>query len=142
MNQKRMGRVSQEIKKCLSTAIKFDLRDPRISEMTSLTDVTISSDLSYCDIYVSVLGKEWDKKQTLEGLDQAGGYLKKMLADQIDLRQIPELRFHLDESIERGMKMDALIAQVIAQDQAHQKARAASEEAMGEDGPSDEAQDV
>lgn len=137
MNHRRMGRISQEIKKCLSHAIIYDMKDPRIAPMTSVTDVTISSDLSYCDAFISVMGKEWDKKQTIEGLEAASGFLKNQLASKVDLRQIPEIRFHLDESIERGMKMDALIDQVIQKDRENQRARGDLEQEGGSDVPSD-----
>lgn len=123
MNLRRMGRIAQEIKKVIAYDVSFVLNDPKISDRTSVTDVTISSDLSYCDIYVSVLGTEWEKKQSLEGLEGAKGFLKNELSQKIMLRQIPELRFHLDESIERGMKMDELISQVIAKDDESRRLR-------------------
>lgn len=130
MNQRRMGRIAQEIKKVIAYDVSFVLNDPKISNRISVTDVTVSSDLSYCDIYVSVLGTEWEKKQSLEGLEGAKGFLKKELSEKIVLRQIPELRFHLDESIERGMKMDELISRVIAQDDESRRLR-------GEESPDD-----
>ncbi len=130
MNIRRMGRIAQEIKKVIAYDVSFVLNDPKISNRTSVTDVTVSSDLSYCDIYVSVIGTEWEKKQSLEGLEGAKGFLKKELSEKIMLRQIPELRFHLDESIERGMKMDELISRVIAQDDESRRLR-------GEDGSSE-----
>ena len=137
MNHKRMGRISQEIKKVLSHAIIYEMKDPRIAPMTSVTDVTVSSDLSYCDAFISVMGKEWDKKQTIEGLEAAAGFLKNQMATKLDLRQIPELRFHLDESIERGMKMDALIDRVIQKDRESQMARGDLDREGGSDAPSD-----
>lgn len=137
MNHKRMGRISQEIKKVLSHAIIYEMKDPRIAPMTSVTDVTVSSDLSYCDAFISVMGKEWDKKQTIEGLEAAAGFLKNQMATKLDLRQIPELRFHLDESIERGMKMDALIDRVIQKDRESQMARGDLDREGGSDDPSD-----
>lgn len=123
MNQRRMGRISQEIKKVISYDVSFVLNDPKISPRTTITDVTISSDLSYCDIYVSILGSEWEKRQSLEGLESATGFLKKELSEKINLRQIPELRFHQDDSIERGMKMDDLISRVIAKDNESRRLR-------------------
>lgn len=137
MNHKRMGRISQEIKKVLSHAIIYEMKDPRIAPMTSVTDVTVSSDLSYCDAYISVMGKEWDKKQTIEGLEAGVGFLKNQLATKIDLRQIPDIRFHLDESIDRGMKMDALIEEVIQKDRESQRARGDLDEEGGDHDPSD-----
>lgn len=126
MNEKRLGRISQEVKKALSEAVFFALKDPKIASVLTLSEVRVSSDLSYADIYVSVMGSDWDKRQTLEGLSNAEGFLKNYLAHHVKLRQIPELRFHLDDSIEHGMYMDKLIADTMRKDEA---SRAAREEA-------------
>ena len=126
MNEKRLGRVSQEVKKALSEAVFFALKDPKIASVLTLSEVRVSSDLSYADIYVSVMGSDWDKRQTLEGLNNAEGFLKNYLAHHVKLRQIPELRFHPDDSIEHGMYMDKLIADTMRKDE---ESRAAREEA-------------
>lgn len=126
MNEKRLGRISQEVKKALSEAVFFALKDPKIASVLTLSEVRVSSDLSYADIYVSVMGSDWDKRQTLEGLSNAEGFLKNYLAHHVKLRQIPELRFHSDDSIEHGMYMDKLIADTMRKDEA---SRAAREEA-------------
>lgn len=116
MNNKRAARISQEIKKALSHIISFELNDPKISSMTSVSDVEVSSDLSHAEIFISVLGKDWDKKQTLEGLEQAEGFLKRELGKAVKLRQMPELRFHIDNSIEHGLYMDQLIRETLEAD--------------------------
>lgn len=123
MNQVRMGRISQEIKKAVSHAISFEMHDPAIDDMTSVSDVSISNDLSYANVYISVMGTQWDKRQTLEALDKASGFLKSRIAEKVKIRQIPELRFHIDESIERGMYMDDLIAKTMEVDRRNQQDR-------------------
>ncbi|MDY3052239.1 MAG: 30S ribosome-binding factor RbfA [Ndongobacter sp.] len=128
MNPKRVGRISQEIKKALSQTIAFRLQDPKIAAITSVTGVRVSSDLSYADVYVTILGTKWEKQQTLEGLDKAAGFLKKELGHQVMLRQIPELRFQLDESIEHGLYMDQLIEKTLEADRQHAAARGDDEE--------------
>lgn len=120
MNVRRLGRIGQEIKKTLSVAIQYKLKDPRVQQMTSITGVKLSPDLSYCDVFVSVLGQEWDKKQALEGLESAKGFLKNEIAQGVEIRQIPELRFHIDNSIEHGLYMDQLIAKTLEEDRAAQ----------------------
>lgn len=132
MNEKRLGRISQEVKKALSEAIFFELKDPKISTVLTLSEVRVSNDLSYTDVYVSVMGSDWDQRQTLEGLENAQGFLKNYLAHHVKIRQIPELRFHLDDSIEHGMYMDKLIAETMRKDAENQAARGAS--APGEGG--------
>lgn len=116
MNDKRIRRISQEIKKIVSTTINQDIEDPKVSKMTSISDVKVSSDLSYADIYISVLGTMWEKGQTMEGLENAKGFIKKSLASELKIRQIPEIRFHLDETIERAMYMDELIKNALESD--------------------------
>lgn len=128
MNPKRVGRISQEIKKALAQTIAFRLQDPKIAAITSVTGVRVSSDLSYADVYVTILGTSWEKQQTLEGLAKAGGFLKKELGHQVMLRQIPELRFQLDESIEHGLYMDQLIEKTLEEDRRHAVARGDDEE--------------
>lgn len=120
MNLKRVARISQEIRKALSYAISFELNDPKIGPVTSITDTKVSNDLSYADIYVAVMGTDWDKNQTMEALENATGYLKNYIANHVKLRIIPELRFHLDRSIDRGLYMDQLIKETIAEDRANQ----------------------
>jgi ribosome-binding factor A len=120
MNVRRLGRIGQEIKKTLSVAIQYKLKDPRVQQMTSITGVKLSPDLSYCDVFVSVLGQDWDKKQALEGLESAKGFLKNEIAQGVEIRQIPELRFHIDNSIEHGLYMDQLIAKTLEEDRAAQ----------------------
>ena len=116
MNEIRMGRIAQEIKKVLSTCIAHELNDRRISPITSITEVRVTNDLSFADIYVSVFAERWDQKQEMEALQQAEGYLKKRLAQEVKMRSIPALRFHLDTSAEHGLYMDQLIEKTMQED--------------------------
>lgn len=112
MNIKRVARISEEIKKIVSGLLLTDLKDPRISSMTSITEVDVSNDLSYAKIYVSVLGDEEQKQDTLEGLNSAKGFVRKEISKNVKLRHTPQPRFLLDESIERGMELTKLIEKV------------------------------
>ena len=88
------------------------LKDPRISSMTTITKVDVTGDLSYANIYVSVLGDEEAKKETLKGLESAKGYIRMEIGNNIDLRFIPEPVFHLDDSIEQSIYISKLIDKV------------------------------
>ncbi len=123
MDNIRIGRIAQELKKVLSNSIAYELNDPKISKITTVTDIRISSDLSYADVYVSVMGTDWDKNQTIEGLESATGYLKNSIAKEVKIRQIPELRFHLDNSLEYGLYMDQLINETLEQDRLNAEKR-------------------
>ena len=112
MNDKRLNRVSEEVKKVVSELVYNGLKDPRINPMTTITRVEVTRDLSFARIYVSVLGDKRDKETTLLGLNKAKGFVRREIGSRIDLRHAPEPIFILDESIEQGMYMDQLIREV------------------------------
>ncbi|HHV27276.1 30S ribosome-binding factor RbfA [Anaerosalibacter bizertensis] len=116
MNNKRINRISEEVKKAISYIISNDLKDPRISPMTSVTHVEVTRDLRYAKVYISVLGKEKEKKDTIKGLESAKGFIRKEIGNKIDLRYVPEPVFQLDESIEHGIYMSKLIDKVNEKD--------------------------
>ena len=125
MNKKRTARISSEVKREVSKIIANDLNDPRLSmdAMVSVTDVEVTNDLSYADVYISVLGDDKNKEDVMEALDQATGYIKILIGERMRLRTMPEFRFKFDESIERGAYMDKLIAETIAKDKKANEAR-------------------
>lgn len=125
MNKKRTARISAEVKREISKIIANDLNDPRLSmdAMVSVTDVEVTNDLSYADVYISVLGDDKNKEDVMEALDQAKGYIKILIGERMRLRTMPEFRFKFDESIERGAYMDKLIAETIAKDKKSNEAR-------------------
>ena len=107
-NSIKNTRINGEVQRELSTIIR-ELKDPRVGMMTTVTAVEVAPDLKTCKVFISVLGKKKKKKETLEGLNSAKGFIRRELAHTINLRNTPEIRFILDESIEYGMKMDKLI---------------------------------
>ena len=113
-NSIKHSRINGEIQKSLSKIISGELHDPRVSAMTSVTDVEVATDLKTCKVYISVLGSEEEKVSTFEGLKAAEGFLRKRLADTVNLRNTPSLRFYRDESLEYGAKMSQMIDDVIA----------------------------
>ncbi|GMG97095.1 30S ribosome-binding factor RbfA [Tepidimicrobium xylanilyticum] len=112
MNPKRLNRISEEIKKVVSELISREIKDPRVNPMTSIVDVKVTNDLSYANIYVSVLGDKEAKNDTITGLNNAKGFIRKEMGRRIDLRHVPEINFHLDESIEQGLYISKLIDEV------------------------------
>ena len=109
-------RINSEVMREISQIIRTELKDPRVSTMTSVTDVNVTTDLKYCTVYVSVLGGKEEADKTLEGLRKAGGFIRYELAHRLNLRNTPELKFVIDNSLEYGMKMDKLIDEVIGKD--------------------------
>lgn len=105
-------RVNAEVQHELANLIREGIKDPRIHPMTSVTGVEVAPDLKTCRAYISVLGDDEAKKNTIAGLKNAEGYIRRQLAKSINLRNTPEIRFILDESIEYGVTMSKLIDQV------------------------------
>lgn len=111
-NSIKNTRINGEVMKELSIIIRQEIKDPRIHMMTSVTAAEVAPDLKTCKAYISVLGSEQEKKDTLMGLRSAEGYIRRQLAHRLNLRNTPEIQFRLDESIEYGAKMSHLIDQV------------------------------
>lgn len=108
MPEGRMRRVDEAVRAVLSDAIAKDLQDPRIGFVT-VTGVKTSPDLRHARVYVSVLGDERTREQSLEGLRSAHGFLQGRIATELSLKQTPTLEFSYDESIDRGMRISELI---------------------------------
>ena len=104
----RMDRVNEEFKRELSKIIDQDLKNPNITGMISVTKVKTSSDLKSAKVFVSLLGSK-SKKNTMDGLKNASGFIRTELAKRVNLRYTPELIFEIDESLEYGAKIDSII---------------------------------
>lgn len=121
-NSIKNSRINGEVMKVVAQAIRFS-KDPRISPMTSVMDVEVAPDLKTCKIWVSVLGNDEDRQKTLEGLTSATGYIRSTLAHTINLRNTPQLKFIMDDSIEYAIDMTKKIDEVTAHDDAVRAAR-------------------
>ena len=106
-------RINSEVQRELSNIIRTEVKDPRIHPMTSVVAVSVAPDLKYCKAYVSVLGDENAARETLEGLRNAVGYIRRALAGSLNLRNTPEITFVLGQSIEYGVHMTRLIDEVV-----------------------------
>ena len=110
-NSIKNTRINGEVERELSNIIR-ELKDPRVGIMTSVTAVEVTPDLKYCKAYISVLGDDETKAETLAGLKSAAGFIRRELARTVNLRNTPEIKFIMDESIEYGMRMSKLIDDV------------------------------
>ena len=104
-NSIKNTRINGEVQKELSRIIREEVKDPRIHPMTSVIAAEVAPDLKTCKVYISVYGDEEKKAETMAGLKSSEGFLRRMLARNLNLRNTPELFFILDESIEYGMYM-------------------------------------
>ena len=116
-NSIKNTRINGEVQKELSRIISQEIKDPRISPMTSVVECEVAPDLKSCKAYISVLGDKEAQDSTLAGLRSAVGYIRRELARTINLRNTPEIRFILDQSIEYGVNMSKRIDDVIKADE-------------------------
>lgn len=114
--KRRAERVSNLIRKEISELLQEQVHDPRLNGLISITEVTTSDDLKNTKVFVSILGDEAEKSNVLKGFEAATGFFRSQLSKRLLLRQVPELSFHVDNSIERGSRMVNLINEVIARD--------------------------
>lgn len=112
-----MRRVDEALREVLSEAISTDLQDPRVGFVT-VTQVKTSPDLRHARVYVSVLGDETARQESLEGLRSAHGFLQSRMASALRLKHTPTLTFEYDDSVDRGMKISKLIEE-LADDAEH-----------------------
>lgn len=111
-NSIKNTRINMEVLKELSQIIRLEIKDPRIHPMTTVVSVEVTPDLKFCKAYISILGNEEAGKATIEGLKSAEGYIRRELARRVNLRNTPEIKFILDQSIEYGVNMSRLIDEV------------------------------
>ena len=111
-NQARLRRVSDQIQRELSEVIRTDLKDPRVG-MITLTGVEVSVDLAHAKVYFTLLGGADALALAEHGLARAGGFLRSALARRINTHKVPELHFHYDASVERGIRMTQLIDEAV-----------------------------
>lgn len=112
MQRDRLAGLSAEFKRALSDIIRNDIKDPRVSEMTSVTRVELTRDLMYAKAYISVYDTEKKKKSTIETLTHAEHYIKNEIGARIRIRRLPEIKFILDTSMEYSSKITELLKEV------------------------------
>ncbi|MCR3758549.1 30S ribosome-binding factor RbfA [Clostridium felsineum] len=116
MAKYRAGRINEEVKKAISSIIQNDIRDPRLTSMISVIKVDVTKDLRYAKVYVSILGDDAKKKETMDILKKSESFIRKELGYAVKLRYTPEVIIELDTSIEKGMHIDALLEKIKGSD--------------------------
>ncbi len=107
-NEARLNRVNEELRKELSSILAYELKNPSVTGMLSVTKVKITPDFKYAKVYVSILNsKNVDK--TMEGLKESSGFIRSRIAKDVNLRITPELVFELDDSLEYGARIDNIL---------------------------------
>ena len=140
MKRRRTEIVGDEMQKVISSIISMRLKDPRVPFMTSVTGVKMSSDLTHATVFISVYGDEKTKKDAMDALEHAKGFIRYEAVQEIKLRVAPELHFKLDNTLDEAARMDALIEKTIAEDERRRAEREKREnpDASGEEDPGNE----
>lgn len=111
-NENRFNRIDEELKKEISQIINYELKNPNVTGLISVTKAHVTKDLKYAKVYVSILNSK-NIKETLAGLKKSSGYIRSEIAKRINLRVTPEIIFELDDSIEYGAKIDTILKEII-----------------------------
>jgi ribosome-binding factor A len=112
----RLKRVNNLLQETISEILRAQVKDPRVSEFASVTEVRVSPDLRAARVYVSILGAPEDRDKAMAGLQRAADFIRARLRESVNLRHIPALHFVADDSIERGVRISSIIDQAIARD--------------------------
>ena len=110
-NETRLNRINEELKKEISNILTFELKNPNVTGLLSVTRAKITPDFKYAKIYISVLNSK-DVEKTMQGLKESAGFIRSQIAKTINLRVTPELSFELDDSVEYGMRIDNILKEI------------------------------
>lgn len=112
MKRQRLAGIEKEIARVISQVIFLEVKNPKVKGLVSVTNVRVTEDLKFADVYFSVLtdgSSSVNKEDVLQGLNEIKGFLRKRVAEEIDIRFIPEIRVKLDDSIEHAVKISKLL---------------------------------
>jgi len=120
-NSIKNTRINGEVQRVLAEIIRGEIKDPRISPLTSVVAVEVAPDLKSCKAWISVLGDEEARSATYQGLKSAEGFIKSKLAKEINLRNTPAITFIMDQSIEYGVNMSKKIDDVMSSQESNEE---------------------
>ena len=112
----RASRLADQIQRDLAQLIRLEVKDPRVSLVT-VTAVEVSADMSQARVFVTTLADAIGAQETIQALQHAAGFLRSRLSHSLKVRQVPELRFVYDESVERGVRVSKLIDEAVKPDE-------------------------
>lgn len=118
-NQKgynRMDKINEELKREISHIITFDIKDPHLTGLISITKIKTSPDMKFARVYISIINEK-NKKESLRILKKSSGYIRSEVAKKLNLRYTPELIFEFDETIEYGARIDEILKNVMKKDE-------------------------
>ena len=102
--------ISSEVERIISEVVSYEIQDKRVLGNAEVTGIVLSRDFSHCKVFVNINSN--DKKEVMDGLKNARGFVRHIIAEQLDMRKTPEIAFYEDESIERAKRINELLAQI------------------------------
>ena len=111
-NQNRLGRIDEQYRKEISQILNYELKNPNVTGLISVTKVKVTNDLKFAKVYVSILNSK-NLKDTLAGLKKSAGFIRSELAKRVNLRNTPEIIFELDDSLEYGARIDKILKEIM-----------------------------
>ena len=111
-NEARLNRINEELRKELSNILAYELKNPNVTGMLSVTRVKITPDFKYAKVYVSIMNSK-DIDKTMAGLKDSAGFIRSRIAKEVNLRITPELDFEIDDSLEYGARIDSILREIM-----------------------------
>ena len=110
MKRQRLAGIEKEMARVISKVLMEEVKNPKVKGLVSVTNINVTEDLKFADVYFSIMGQEnANTDEVIEGLNQIKGFLRKRVAEEIEIRYIPEIRVKLDTSIEHAIKISKLL---------------------------------
>lgn len=110
MKRQRLAGIEKEMARVISKVLMEEVKNPKVKGLVSVTNINVTEDLKFADVYFSIMGQEnINTDEVVEGLNQIKGFLRKRVAEEIEIRYIPEIRVKLDTSIEHAIKISKLL---------------------------------
>lgn len=135
----RVDRLSQQMKKEMAVILQREIKDPRLHNMITVSDVEVSRDLSHAKVFVTFLGLDEEKvPDNLKILNDASGFVRSLIGKRIQARIVPHIRFAFDESLNEGIRMANLVSNARSEDN---RRRLEAGQSLDEDQAGDESQD-
>lgn len=128
----RAERIADQIKDQVSQLLTFEVKDPAIGLIT-VTHVAMTRDMGLAHVYYTIVGDETERRRTAKALERATAFVRRRLAEDLNLRRAPEVRFHYDENIERQARVESLLREIAAEREAREAREAEATPEPGRD---------
>lgn len=116
MAKQRTDRLNSLLKEVITEVIRRDVRNPHVNELVTVTRVDISKDLHYAKVYISVIGTEQQKTETIQALQSAAGFIAVNASKKVVMRYFPSLTFKLDDAVDKHMRIEELLQEIKAKE--------------------------